>query len=416
MSELIDNAKARREVLKHLILQLHKGSAPDAVKKQLAQLLGKVPYADVLLTEQALINEGFPSEEIMKLCDLHSAAMRGNIDMEGAKTPPPGHPVHTFQEENRALQYEIDILKKLYGEYGTYETQEENTETFMNIRSHFNALTDVDKHYRRKEELLFSYLEKHGVTGPSTVMWGKDDEARQLLDNAIEKLKTGQGLSTGEFASFAEQHLKPATDAIEEMIFKEENILFPMSLDNLSEEEWYAIYRQSLEIGFCLYDPQEEWKPEAAEKVEAEQADENKIQLPSGSMTPAELNAILNTIPFDLTFVDKEDRVRYFTRGKERIFSRSRAILGRKVQLCHPPHSVHIVQQILDDFHSGKEDHSAFWITMKGRFISIEYFALRGEKGEYLGTLEVSQDLTEKRRLEGEQRLLKYVQEGKINN
>ena len=120
---------------------------------------------------------------------------------------------------------------------------------------------------------------------------------------------------------------------------------------------------------------------------------------------------MLNSIPFDLTFVDKDDRVRYFTQGRERIFARSRAILGRKVQLCHPPSSVHIVEKILDDFHAGRQSRAPFWINLKDRFIHIEYFALRDKDGGYLGTLEVSQDLTEKRALGGEQRLLSYSEE-----
>jgi DUF438 domain-containing protein len=196
------------------------------------------------------------------------------------------------------------------------------------------------------------------------------------------------------------------------MIYREEEILLPMSLDTLSESEWYAIYQQSPEYGFCLYDPTEEWEP-APETLTEEQStvDPEKVQLPSGSMTPEELTTILNTIPFDLTFVDRDDRVRYFTQGRERIFSRSRAILGRKVQLCHPPSSVHIVEQILEDFHSGRQSRAPFWINLKGKFIHIEYFALRGKDGEYLGTLEVSQNLTEKRSLEGEQRLLSYAEE-----
>jgi DUF438 domain-containing protein len=195
------------------------------------------------------------------------------------------------------------------------------------------------------------------------------------------------------------------------MIFKEEEILFPMSMDTLGESEWVSVDRQSLEYGFCLYDPTEAWKPEMASQEPEETVEAEKVRLPSGQIFPSELNAILNTIPFDLTFVDKDDRVRYFTQGRERIFARSRAILGRKVQLCHPPSSVHIVEQILDDFHSGRESHAPFWIEMKGRFIHIEYFALRDDDGNYLGTLEVSQDLTEKRALEGEQRLLAYSKE-----
>jgi DUF438 domain-containing protein len=128
-------------------------------------------------------------------------------------------------------------------------------------------------------------------------------------------------------------------------------------------------------------------------------------------LTPTELRTILNTIPFDLTFVGADDTVRYFTQGRERIFARNRAIIGRKVQMCHPPGSVHIVQQILDDFKSGKASRAPFWITLNGRFLHIEYYAVRDEQGTYLGTLEVSQDLTEKRALTGEQRLLSYAEE-----
>jgi hypothetical protein len=182
-----------------------------------------------------------------------------------------------------------------------------------------------------------------------------------------------------------------------------------MTLDTLKEMEWYEIYKQSLEIGFCLYDPKDEWRPENISAEEAKTADiGDRIQLPSGSFTVEELTALLNTVPFDLTFVDKDDKVRFFTQGKERIFARNRAILGRDVQKCHPPSSVHIVEKILDDFKSGKQDKAAFWIQMGGKFIMIEYFAMRNEKGEYLGTLEVSQDLTEKRNLQGERRLLSY--------
>jgi hypothetical protein len=183
-----------------------------------------------------------------------------------------------------------------------------------------------------------------------------------------------------------------------------------MCLDTLTAGEWYEIARQSGEYGYCLYDPPDTWKPDGW--VEPETRDQfrgGRVQLPSGSLTTAELTHILNTIPFDLTFVDKDDTVRYFTQGAERIFARSRAILGRKVQFCHPPASVKIVERILEDFRSGAHDRAAFWITMRGRFIHIEYFALRDAQGGYAGCLEVSQDLTEKRALSGEQRLLNYT-------
>jgi DUF438 domain-containing protein len=410
MSELIDNAQKRRDLLKHMILQLHKGEAPEAVKTQLVRLLGKVPYDEVVLVEQELISEGLPSEEVLELCDIHTAALEGQISQDGAKTAPPGHPVHTFKEENRALQWEIKSLGKLYEEVAKSTDAAKLSDALTQIRGRFNSLTDVEKHYQRKENLLFPFLEKHGVTGPPAVMWGKHDETRELLKAAIESLEKADEMDSDSAVTVMDLVLKPASKSVEEMIYKEEEILLPMSLDTLTEGEWYSVYKQSIEIGFCLYDPTDEWKPEKITEDAAKSIASERIQLPSGSMTPDELSAILNTIPFDLTFVDKDDTVRYFTQGRERIFARTRAILGRKVQLCHPPGSVHIVQKIIDDFRTGKQDRAPFWINLKGRFIHIEYFALRDKEGSYLGTLEVSQDLTDKRALEGEQRLLSYVE------
>lgn len=409
MSELIDNAQKRKDLLKHMILQLHEGTAPEKVKKQLVRLLGKVPYIDVVEVEQALIAEGLPEKDVLRLCDIHAAALEGILDHAEAKTAPPGHPVHTFKEENRALRKEIQALERLYDEVEKAKTGGPSPSLFDEIHLHFNALMDVEKHYLRKENLLFPFLEKHGISGPPTVMWGKHDEARELLKAAIEALGATDSISLEEAKTVIDLVLRPSSRAVDDMISKEEEILFPMCLDTLSDEEWYEIERQSIEYGFCLYDPKIVWKPGGAKEEERVTVDEKKIQLPSGSFDHQELTALLNTIPFDLTFVDKDDRVRYFTQGRERIFARSRAILGRKVQQCHPPSSVHIVEKILDDFKSGEQDHTAFWISIGGRFIHIEYFALRGEKGDYLGTLEVSQDLTEKRKLEGEQRLLQYT-------
>jgi len=408
MSELLNNAADRKELLKHMILQLHKGEAPAEVRNQLVRLMGKIPYAEIVEVEQELIAEGLPQEEVLKLCDVHTAALAGAIDDTGAKSAAVGHPVHTFKMENRALAWEIETLDKLFDKVINAMDSAERAILWIEIKAHFNALMDVDKHYQRKENLLFPFLEKHGITGPPSVMWGKHDETRELLKAAQESLVQMESIEPEEIGAVIDLVLKSATKSIGGMITKENEILFPMSLDKLAESEWYDIYKQSPEIGFCLYDPQTKWQPKNA-KIEAEEAITGKrIQLPSGSFTADELQAILNTIPFDLTFVDKNDRVRYFTQGQERIFSRNRAILGRLVQHCHPPASVHIVEQILSDFKSGKQAQCAFWINMKDRFIHIEYFALHDDKGEYLGVLEVSQDLTEKRKLTGEQRLLNY--------
>ncbi len=408
MSELINNAQKRKDLLKHMILQLHKGEAPEAVRAQLVRLMGQVPYNDVVEVEQELISEGLPQEEVLKLCDIHTAALDGAIDHTGAKVAEPGHPVHTFQLENIALRKEIKALKKVYEDVIKLADKDNPAELLLEIKQHLNALTDVEKHYQKKENLLFPFLEKHEITGPPTVMWGKHDETREFLKGAFEALAATEGSTAEEIKAVIEMVFKPASKAIDDMIDKEEEILFPMTMDTLTIEEWYEIYKQSPEIGYCLYDPTDEWIPEGVDLKKEDTVDSGKIVLPSGSFTVDELTAVLNTIPFDLTFVDKDDRVRFFTQGEERIFARNRAILGRLVQRCHPPSSVDTVEKILDDFKSGKEDKAAFWINMAGKFIHIEYFAMRDKDGKYLGTLEVSQNLTEKRKLEGEQRLLDY--------
>jgi uncharacterized protein len=408
MSELLLHAARRKELLKHMILQLHRGAAPDAIRKQLVRNLGEVPYNEVIEVEQELIAEGLPVTEILELCDIHTEALRGAITLEKAREAPPGHPIHTFRQENNALHCELQALKILFKEVEQLSDDEPVSELIQQLRVHFNALSDIEKHYSRKEHLLFPFLERHGITGPSTVMWGKDDQVRELLSASLEALSTGAE-GAEDARTLVPLLLQPTTEAIEEMIYKEEEILFPMALDTLTEEEWFKVYHESIEIGFCLYDPTDPWTPAEA-GIEPSSSD-RRVQMFSGSFTPAELAAVLNAIPFDLTFVDKEDRVRFFTQGRERIFVRSRAILGRKVQLCHPPKNVHIVQRILDDFRSGREERAPFWIEFKGRFVHIEYLALRDKDGNYLGCLEVSQDLTEKRKLEGEQRLLQYVKD-----
>lgn len=411
MSELIQDRRKRKDLLKHMIQRLHAGEAPDAVRPQLVRLLGQVPYDEVVEVEQELISEGLPQQEVLKLCDVHTEAMRGAIDTSKARTAPPGHPVHTFQQENKALEWELAALQKLYDKSAAASDGDETARLLNDLRGHFNALMDVEKHYQRKENLLFPFLEKHDITGPPTVMWGKHDETRGLLKNAMTTLETSAGASAEEVQGVIALVLKPASDSVSGMIDKEEQILLPMCLDTLDDTEWYQVYKGSDELGYCLYAPEDTWRPAGVKPEKEASRDGERIQLPTGSFTVGELEAVLNTIPFDVTFVDAEDTVRYFSHGRERIFARSRAILGRKVQFCHPPKSVETVQKILDDFHADRQNHAHFWIEMGGRFISIEYFALRNADGDYLGTLEVSQDLTKKRALKGEQRLLSYENE-----
>jgi len=409
MSELINNSEKRKALLKELILKLHTGGQQEDVRIELMQTLKEIPYGEVVEVEQELISEGLPEEEVLKLCDAHSAVLQGNIDLSGSKSIPEGHPADVFKRENQELLKTTALAREILKQIDSQEDINLN-EAALKLRGIFNNLYDVDKHYQRKEYLLFPYLESKGITGPPKVMWGKHDEIRELIKGSIEILQQTD-LTREEILASAEIVFELALFGIDDMTVKEEQILFPMSMDKLTEAEWFEISKQSLEIGFCLYDPQTEWRPEwAAESgVNEAQKSGSHIQLPSGGFSAAELLAILNTLPIDMTFVDKDDKVKYFSQGAERIFQRNRAILNRDVRHCHPPASAHIVDKIIDDFKTGRHSRAPFWINMGGKMIHIEYFALRGENGEYLGTLEVSHNVNPYRELQGEQRILSYT-------
>lgn len=408
MSELIKNAAERKKKLKELILKLHEGVNEKEVRKELIQTLNQVPYGTVVEVEQELISEGLPQEEVLKLCDIHSEVLHGHVDLSAAKQIPEGHPLDVMLQENKALKAVTAAIRK---ELKKFESVPESdlAALVLMLRGLFNQLYDADKHYQRKEYLIFPYLEQSGITGPPKVMWGKHDEIRELIKGSIEIIQTGS-MQREELLAASEMILFPAQKGVEEMVTKEEEILFPMALDTLTDAQWYEVARQSLEIGYCLYDPPKEWRPAGMPEVTINEIQKSgsHIQLPSGTFSAEELMAILNTLPLDITFVDKDDKVKYFSQGKERIFQRNRAILNRDVRLCHPPASAHIVDKIIEDFKSGKANSAPFWINMGGKMIHIEYFALRSEKGEYLGTLEVSQNISVYRELEGEQRILSY--------
>ncbi|NLO24235.1 MAG: DUF438 domain-containing protein [Fibrobacter sp.] len=414
MSELINNnLLKRKQKLKELILSLHHGTPEHQVRQELIETLSQIPYNDVVEVEQELISEGLPVEEVLRLCDVHAAVLEGNVDLSAVAPIPENHPIDVMVRENLELKKVAKQAKESLESIILLKTDDIQGE-ILKLRAHFNALYDVDKHYLRKEYLLFPFMEQHGITGPPKVMWGKHDQIRELIKGAIEILAIPE-VSVDELSASADLVIIPAIQQVVDMTSKEEEILFPMALEVLTEKQWYDIQRQALEFGYCLYDPPGLWKPSFVTEEEISEASLHKgnIQLPSGQFTVEELLAILNHLPIDMTFVDKNDKVKYFSQGKERVFHRNRAILNRDVRFCHPPSSAHIVDKIIEDFKSGKEDSAPFWINMRGQMVHIDYFALRNEKGEYLGTLEVSHNVQKYRNLEGEQRILSYEKKEK---
>ena len=404
MSELINNREYRQKVLKELIMELHDGKSVDDVRERFAKLIEGVSVAEISEMEQRLIMEGMPIEEVQRLCDVHAAVFKGSIEdihKPASIEEIPGHPMHTFKLENKEIEKRIEASINPALEAFRESDSSENVENLLN---NINDMLEIDKHYSRKENLVFPYLEKAGITAPPKVMWGVDDEIR-------DKLKEVRSL-LDDYRGNKEEIVQKAEDAINqitEMVFKEENILFPLMTDTLSEDEWLTVYKDSDEIGYTFITPRVEWKPERADFTQEEpksDIESGVIRFDSGFMTVHEIETLLNHLPIDITFVDKDDRVKYFSQSSERIFARPKSVIGRTVENCHPPSSVHIVNNIVEDFKSGAKDQEDFWIRMGEKYVLIRYFAVRDKNGEYMGTVEVSQDIAPFQKIQGEKRLL----------
>lgn len=408
MSEYIRTTSEKAKQLKSLFRELHKGKNVEEIREKIIETMVSIPYKDVVMAEEELMNEGIAPEEILSFCDLHTDALKGSVDLSDLKEVQHEHPVYIFKLENRAIEKVIEDVKINLENIKQFDDDLVINSLYSGISKGLEKLFEIEKHYVKKENLLFPFLEKYDITAPPKVMWGKHDQIRGMLKQIREILSTDGDYTAGDVKILTDTFFLPAITAIEEMIYKEENILFPMALDILAEKDWNTINSDAEDIGYCLIPPPKISNISDSEKRLSPGLLDNRINLPSGNFNLLELTSLMNTLPFDITFVDKDDSVRFFTQGKERIFERNISIIGRKVQMCHPPSSVHIVEKILNDFKSGKEDEAKFWIQMKGQFILISYFALRSEEGEYLGTLEVTQDITAIKKLEGERRILEY--------
>jgi DUF438 domain-containing protein len=413
MSEHIDDPAKRQEVLKRLIRELHEGKSVDDVKEEFAQLLQDVGVSEIGAMEQALISEGLSEMEVKRLCDVHVAVFRDSLDSQEKQETLSGHPVDTFKAENAAAAPVLDALLEALAALKA----KPGADQLEQARRRLQDLREYEKHYLRKENILFPYLEKHNFSGPSTVMWAIHDDVRADWKVLDEILASGIGDDPTEFNARLDVVAERLSTTIREMFYKEENILFPTALQKLSEEEWQEVRAQESEIGYSYVGPGDDWHPailveELAETppAPAQLVDrEGLLDLDTGAITGQEVNLLFKHLPLDISFVGQDDSVKFFSGGQDRVFPRTPAIIGRKVQNCHPPGSVHKVQQILDDFRSGRRNTAEFWIQMKGKFIHISYFAVRDEEGAYQGTLEIVQDATQIRALEGERRLLDKV-------
>lgn len=392
MSADINNREYRKNKLKDIIRKLHDGHTVGEVREELAAAFGHVSAEEISQAEQALIREGVTVAEVQRLCDVHAAVFKGSIEQIHAPETAqeaPGHPGRTLKEENRAL---MALIAEIRGALDTPRAED----SLVYLRSLAGKLSGIDTHYKVKENLLFPYMEKHGVTAPPKVMWGVDDEIRAEVKKALADLERGETAA-----------LEKALVRLEDMAFKEENILLPILKEKLSGQEWEQIARDTPEFGWFLIDPPPVFTGgEPPVQPGQEGRKEGGIRLSTGSFDAEELSALLNALPIDITFVDRDNRVRYFSQGRERVFPRAVSVLGRDVKNCHPPASVHVVEKIVEDLRAGTKDHEDFWIKMGEKLILIRYFAVRSPQGEFLGVGETTQDIAPLKRITGEKRLM----------
>lgn len=385
MSELINNvSRERQERLKSFILRLHQGEDKETVEAEFKKEFAYVTGAEIAQMEYNLVQEGVSVEEIQSLCDVHASLFQGSIqDLHSDVLTV--NPLSLLEEENQSFHEACERLRALLDK----DIPHLDAYKYA-IASTIQAFNFLDEHYAKKENILFPHLERSGDVVISQVMWGVDNTIRKALKKALLSLEESKNQDE------IKADFKEAVQLIDDMVTKENNVLFPMLKEKLSEDQFRDIASQLTNEDAGVY------QTTSNELVDF---DGKTIPMSLGSLSAVEANAIFNTIPFDMTFVGADNTVKFVTQGKERIFDRPASVIGRPVNLCHPPQSVDIVMKIVEDLRSGRKDHEDFWIQFKENFVYIRYYAVRDAKGEFLGTLEVTQNLNEIRQLKGEKRL-----------
>jgi DUF438 domain-containing protein len=398
-----DIKEMRKEVLKSIIMDIHAGVEMDILRKRFADLVVDVSATEIAEIEQMLIDEGLPESEVKRLCDVHVEVFKHALDGKDILRPPAGHPVHTFMVENRASENIMSDIENVLCEIPGTASKSDLVKHGTILSGLLEKLALIENHYVRKENQLFPKLESYQVTGPSAVMWALHDDVRTAIKISRKELADGDPKAVTS--------LNEVVITIRDMIYKEEHILYPMSLETLTDRDWLDVRDGEAEIGYSWIEPMVEWTPDIPEdqgKVIGA-AVMGTVALDTGALTPEQVNLMLKALPVDITYVDENDRVAFYSAGKHRVFPRSSGIIGREVKRCHPPTSVHIVENILHSFKNKEKDEAEFWINMGGKMIHIRYYPMFDDEGNYKGTMEVTQDITEIQKLKGDHLLLDWT-------
>lgn len=443
------NIKNREAALMKILRFVQDGGAFDKAKQMFKQELGDVDVAEITAAERELIAQGLNPADIQALCNVHAAIFKGNIQNtdESPDFSIPGHPVYTFRQENMVINSLINDA--LLPDLKKWQQDGKNTKILNRIRKELNDLKKIDYHYKRKENSWFMILDKYGITAPPRVMWGVDENIRNLIYGAIDAVNADP--LPDKYV--IEAKIEKAAHEVLEMIFKEEAIMIPILDEVATPRDWHLVKQDETEVGYTLINTPLPWYPTDKElkqksnnsiakklneqamnfakamgnvdtetepltgdpsytaydgnegpQIELGKITDATINLAIGSLNLKELQGILDVLPIDLTFVDNKDRVKWFS-NTDRIFPRTRSVIGRPVVKCHPPKSIDKVQHILSEFRAGVADKRDFWVDFHDRKIYLAFYAVRDDQDNYLGCLEVTQDITFFRQLKSQKTL-----------
>lgn len=383
----------RQDKLKELILRLHDGEDQETIKDEFKEHFEAVSAKEISEMEKSLINEGIEVESIMKLCNVHASIMgKSVLQIHGIEEEHqhPGHPIQVLKNENGALRMLLVQMQD--------RVKHQDIDELIHLSE---KLSEIDRHYLRKENSYFSLMEKYGITAPPKVMWGVDDEIRTLIKTFR------QNLLKGSVEGYDEMQYE-----ILEMITKEEDIMLPMILDVFTQQDWLQIEKESEAIGYTIIHPTQKWIPVQSKSfVDRYREDQNKttvnedqLTFKTGSLSYKQLVKVLNNLPLEVTFIDETDSFVYFNESATKYFPRTQSALGRHVLNCHPPKSQGIVTGLLTDFKAGRKDSQTMWFSKGDLFLVVTYVAIRDEDGTYMGTLEYVQEVSEIKKMQGDKR------------
>ena len=378
----------RQEKLKELMLRLHQGEKEEIIQEEFNQYFDSISPYEIQVMERNLMQEGITYEEIMRLCKIHASLMSAKVE-SGEGMPDfekEGHPVMVLKKENLALRGAIDRIERLLQAY----VSSKDEELLKGLKRQISLLDQFENHYLRKEYALFPIMESKGITAPPKVMWGVHDEIREIYKNFKQAFDEQADDVMDQFLAAKEELL--------EMIFKEENILIPMVAQAFHVDDWEKMAQDTPQYGYCIVTPEAEWKVEKKSSTvqsKEEIQETGDIPLSTGSLSLEQLDLLLNLLPMELSFVDKDNIVKYYNEGngEEKIFKRTKSAIGRDVINCHPPKSHAIVKQLFEQLRSGKKEKEEMWFKKEDKMIHVTYHAVRNAQGEYMGVLEYVQNI-----------------------